>query len=800
MSRASNGTYTAPTNSWNPAIEGTAIDETDWNAILDDIETALTDSLSVSGKGKVTAHIDFDENGSPGTPASNVGRFYAADVGGLTTPFWKDAAGNTYNLLLSSPGLSFTFDTSTTTSADPGAGKVRFNNATVSSVTEIAVDDADAVGNDVATFLNNVAANTYLIFTKRTGAGVAIFQATGVTNDSGFTKYAVTYTDHDGTFAAADPLSLSVGPAGPAGAAGASGLNWRGAWLTATAFSVNDGTSNGGSSYICTVAHTSGASTEPGVGASWATVWDVIAEKGAAGAGTGDLIAANNLSDVGSAATAFGNIKQAASETATGVVELATEAEATTGSDTSRAVTPAGLKAHVDARNGVSAAATIADNRVVRGDGGSRGAQESAVAIDDSGNMSGVGTLITSGVATVGTTAATAVKMDPSGFVELPEISAPSTPASGFLRLYAKSDGKAYQKDDAGTETDLSASGGGGSGGASLEPENLGIAVSASGSALTVALKGADGNDPSGSNIVYLPFRSATGTTGTITTRQVTSATSLTISSGSTMGVSSTTAFRLWLLAFDDGGTVRLGLVNCLSQASSVATSILGLTDNGIASSTAEGGSGAADSAQVIYTGTAVTSKPYRILGYLEWNTSGVTAGTWTTTNLALVQPYHVGIPTPGQPTGRRATTNKTDTFTSSTATTWTDITGYSASITPTSAANAVRWQFTAYISVGNTNGAGLRMVRGSTAIGVGDVDGSRTQVTGLLNRSADTNSASVISNQSIDLPQSASSTTYKVQFFLQSDTFYFNRATTTTDSNVVLRAMSNVQLEEIMT
>jgi len=40
--------------------------------------------------------------------------------------------------------------------------------------------------------------------------------------------------------------------------------------------------------------------------------------------------------------------KTAASETATGVVELATSAEAVTGSDTARAVTPAGLKAHVD--------------------------------------------------------------------------------------------------------------------------------------------------------------------------------------------------------------------------------------------------------------------------------------------------------------------------------------------------------------------------------------------------------------------------------------------------------------------
>jgi lysophospholipase L1-like esterase len=51
---------------------------------------------------------------------------------------------------------------------------------------------------------------------------------------------------------------------------------------------------------------------------------------------------ASNLSDVANAATAFGNIKQPASTTATGVVELATSAETITGSDTDRAVTPAG--------------------------------------------------------------------------------------------------------------------------------------------------------------------------------------------------------------------------------------------------------------------------------------------------------------------------------------------------------------------------------------------------------------------------------------------------------------------------
>ena len=63
----------------------------------------------------------------------------------------------------------------------------------------------------------------------------------------------------------------------------------------------------------------------------------------ATGAGGGDLLAANNLGDVASAATSFTNIKQAASTTATGVAELATITEVNTGTDAARVVTPAGL-------------------------------------------------------------------------------------------------------------------------------------------------------------------------------------------------------------------------------------------------------------------------------------------------------------------------------------------------------------------------------------------------------------------------------------------------------------------------
>lgn len=46
-----------------------------------------------------------------------------------------------------------------------------------------------------------------------------------------------------------------------------------GAWATTTAYTVGDLRSNGGVNYYCTAAHTSGATTEPGAGANWQTVW-----------------------------------------------------------------------------------------------------------------------------------------------------------------------------------------------------------------------------------------------------------------------------------------------------------------------------------------------------------------------------------------------------------------------------------------------------------------------------------------------------------------------------------------------
>lgn len=79
---------------------------------------------------------------------------------------------------------------------------------------------------------------------------------------------------------------------------------WRSSWTTSRSYAKNDLVSQAGNSYICLTAHISGTfSTD-----LTALKWELFAAKGAAGAGTGDMLAANNLSDVANVATARANL------------------------------------------------------------------------------------------------------------------------------------------------------------------------------------------------------------------------------------------------------------------------------------------------------------------------------------------------------------------------------------------------------------------------------------------------------------------------------------------------------------
>lgn len=71
-------------------------------------------------------------------------------------------------------------------------------------------------------------------------------------------------------------------------------------------------------------------------------------DEGPSGPGSGDMLSTNNLTDVNNAASAFENIKQSASTTYDGVIEIATNAEVLTGTASTLAVVPSALKYVID--------------------------------------------------------------------------------------------------------------------------------------------------------------------------------------------------------------------------------------------------------------------------------------------------------------------------------------------------------------------------------------------------------------------------------------------------------------------
>jgi hypothetical protein len=168
------------------------------------------------------------------------------------------------------------------------------------------------------------------------------------------------------------------------------------------------------------------------------------------------------------------------------------------------------------------------------------------------------------------------------------------------------------------------------------------IIVSVAADAVTFAIKTAAGNDPTSYTPVKVVLRGQTAAEEEYATISITAATSLTISTTSTMGTVNSTPFKLWLIGINDAGTYRLGVINCVT-----GVNIYPLGQFPLVSSTAEGGAGGADSAHVVYTGSAVSSKPYHILGYASWESGLGTAGVWGSAPTRF-QLYGPGVPLPG--------------------------------------------------------------------------------------------------------------------------------------------------------
>lgn len=276
---------------------------------------------------------------------------------------------------------------------------------------------------------------------------------------------------------------------------------------------------------------------------------------------------------------------------------------------------------------------------------------------------------------------------------------------------------------------------------------NCTLAASVGSNLLTVALKDNVGNDPSAASPCNLNYRNQTSTTGSLTLVPQTTAISIsTNATGATLGTSANTAFRFWVVVFNNAATNVLALINCWD-----GSSILPLTEN-IAQSTTPI-SGSATSAGVFYTpnGITVNAKYFRILGYVEYTAGLATPGTYAS-GPNFVQAFGPGIRKPGEAV--QILTNSTTTAGSTSSATFAALaTGQSKAIIPTSAANPIRI-FTQGTVVANVNAnVGVQIARGSTLIG--------NPIAVNIGGSGQSQAMSILT---YDFPNTTSSVTYQYQ------------------------------------
>lgn len=166
------------------------------------------------------------------------------------------------------------------------------------------------------------------------------------------------------------------------------------------------------------------------------------------------------------------------------------------------------------------------------------------------------------------------------------------------------------------------------------------IVPSNNGTVATYALKTLAGNDPSASDPVLFVFQDGTGQPVVISQQ---AAASWGFSSGSSAGATSGAPFIIHHVAINNAGSLLFGAVNCRN-----GNSIMSLAEDSTYSTTAEGGAGAADNAQVIYASSAVSGKYICYLGRSNYESGLTTAGTWNAnpTNTVVWSP---GMARPGE-------------------------------------------------------------------------------------------------------------------------------------------------------
>lgn len=147
--------------------------------------------------------------------------------------------------------------------------------------------------------------------------------------------------------------------------------------------------------------------------------------------------------------------------------------------------------------------------------------------------------------------------------------------------------------------------------------ENFGLTVSTNSNILTVAVTNGLGGVPSVTNPVLVGFRSPTIGSGLANVVSINSSLGMTVSAGSTLGHSSTVQDSIFVYLLYYNGAAEVAVSSTLYPEFALYDTV------------AEGGAGAADSRSVIYSVTARTNVPMRLVGRLT--ITQATAGAWVT-------------------------------------------------------------------------------------------------------------------------------------------------------------------------
>ncbi len=168
-----------------------------------DIGTVATDLAGADNIGTVAGSISNVNTtagsiGNVNIAAGAISSINTVAADPLKTDISTVAGLSTQVSAVAAQHLGYQFNTSTTTSSDPGSGKFTLNSGTLSSVSQIAVSDLDTDGTNHQNYLNyfddstNVTSKAKIVF--RSGdRDTAWFNVTSLSDETGFVKFNVTF-------------------------------------------------------------------------------------------------------------------------------------------------------------------------------------------------------------------------------------------------------------------------------------------------------------------------------------------------------------------------------------------------------------------------------------------------------------------------------------------------------------------------------------------------------------------------------------------------------------------------------